>query len=211
MGIFRKYYGISDNIKENGYAGFMERFPILFQNKDKSDRETCMCLGIGCPVGWYYILEQLCTELEYSNLESVAKLGVAIVAEQVKEKYGTLRFYFDVRNVDSNGKIDNEHNFPNTPYNTYGYVKNVSVSDNEMWGLRISLVCASFDIVLQNNTEELNKIGNFNKNRYIDFRLDNFLDFHIGYDYKEGYDCSLFDCPRTLVDNKLEFCLINPP
>lgn len=98
-------------------------------------------------------------------------------------------------------KIDNEHNFPNTSYNTYAYIKNVSVSDNEMWGMRISLVCAAFDTALQNNTEELNKIGNFDKNRYIDFRLDNFLDFHIGYDYKEDND-SLFDCPRTLVDNK---------
>lgn len=74
-------------------------------------------------------------------------------------------------------KIDNEHNFPNTPYNTYAYIKNVYVSDNEMWGLRISLVCAAFDTALQNNTEELNKIGNFDRNRYIDFELDNFLDF----------------------------------
>ena len=107
--IFRQYYGISDKIKENGYSGFMERFPILFQNKDKPMTETCMCWGIECPKGWYYILEQLCNELEYSNLDYVAKWGMAIVAEQVKEKYGTLRFYFDVRNVDSNGKIDNEH------------------------------------------------------------------------------------------------------
>lgn len=99
-------------------------------------------------------------------------------------------------------KIDNEHNFPNTPYNTYAYIKNVYVSDNEMWGLRISLVCAAFDTALQNNTEELNKIGNFDRNRYIDFRLDNFLDFHIGRDYKEDYNDSLFNCPRTLVDNK---------
>ena len=109
MGIFRQYYGISDKIKENGYSGFMERFPILFQNKDKPMTETCMCFGIECPKGWYYILEQLCTELEYSNMESVAKWGMAIVAEQVKEKFGTLRFYFDVRNVDFTGKIDFEH------------------------------------------------------------------------------------------------------
>ena len=109
MGIFRQYYGISDKVKENGYSGFMERFPILFQNKDKPMTETCMCWGIECPKGWYYILEQLCNELEYSNMDYVAKWGMAIVAEQVKEKYGTLRFYFDVRNVDSNGKIDNEH------------------------------------------------------------------------------------------------------
>ena len=71
MGIFRQYYGISDKVKENGYSGFMERFPILFQNKDKPMTETCMCWGIECPIGWYYILEQLCTELEYSNMESV--------------------------------------------------------------------------------------------------------------------------------------------
>ena len=99
-------------------------------------------------------------------------------------------------------KIDNEHNFPNTPYNTYAYIKDVLISDNAMWGLRISLVCAAFDTSLQNNTEELNKIGNFDKNRYIDFRLDNFLDFHIEYEYKEDYNDSLFDRPKTLVDNK---------
>ena len=99
-------------------------------------------------------------------------------------------------------KIDNEHNFPNPPYNTYAYIKDVSISDNAMCGLRISLVCAAFDTVLQNNTEELNKIGNFNKNRYIDFRLDNFLDFHIEYEYMEDYNDSLFDRPKTLVDNE---------
>lgn len=109
MSIFRKYYGISDNIKECGYDGFMERFPILFQNSSKSPIESCMSFGIECPVGWFHILEQLCTELEYSNLESVPKWGVAIVAEQVKEKYGTLRFYFNVRDVDINGKVDFDH------------------------------------------------------------------------------------------------------
>lgn len=100
-------------------------------------------------------------------------------------------------------KIDNEHNFPSTPYNTYAYIKNVSVSDNEKWGLTLSLVCAAFDTALQNNTEELNKIGNFNRNRYIDFRLGNFLDFHIEHDYKENHNYSVFDwLPRTLVDNE---------
>ena len=99
-------------------------------------------------------------------------------------------------------KIDNEHNFLNIPYNTYAYIKDVFVSDNTMRGLRISLVCAAFDTALQNNTEELNKIENFDKNKYIDFRLDNFLDFHIEYVYNEDYNDSVFDFPKTLVDNK---------
>ena len=101
-------------------------------------------------------------------------------------------------------KIDNEHNFPNPPYNTYAYIKDISISDNAMCGLRISLVCAAFDTALQNNTEELNKIENFDKNKYIDFRLDNFLDFHIEYVYNEDCNDSVFDFPKTLVDNKLD-------
>lgn len=109
MSIFRKYWGISDKIKEKEYDGFMERFPILFQNKDKPESESCMSFGIECPIGWYHILDRLCTELEYSNLESVQKWGVAIVADQVKEKYGTLRFYFNIHNVDESGKVDFEH------------------------------------------------------------------------------------------------------
>lgn len=100
-------------------------------------------------------------------------------------------------------KIDNGHNFPNSSYNTYAYVKDVYVSDNNMWGMRLSLVCAAFDTVLGNDSRELNKIGNFDKNRYIDFNLDNFLDFRIGFSYDDSEnDGCLSDYPRTLVDNE---------
>lgn len=97
------YYGTPNEAKYG--EEFMSRFPILFQNKKLSMKETCMCWGIECPKGWWHILDQLCTVLEFHNLEFKDKYGIAIVADQVKEKFGTLRFYYTVRDVDKDGAV----------------------------------------------------------------------------------------------------------
>ena len=48
-------------------------------------------------------------------MEFVKKYNLAIVADQVKEKFGTLRFYFSVRTVDDDGvlitDVDEDGNF----------------------------------------------------------------------------------------------------
>ena len=94
------YYGVP---KDATWKGFMERFPILFQDSKKDMTQTCMCWGIECSTGWFHIIEQLCTVLEFYNLEFVKNHKIAIVADQVKEKFGTLRFYYTVRDVDKTG------------------------------------------------------------------------------------------------------------
>lgn len=104
--MFHRYYGVPNDAKYG--EKFMSRFPILFQDRKKSMQETCMCWGIECPKGWWHILDQLCTVLEFHNMEFVKNYGVAIVADQVKEKFGTLRFYYDVRPVDENGIVKYE-------------------------------------------------------------------------------------------------------
>lgn len=101
--MFHKYYGIPKDAKYG--EDFMSRFPILFQHRKLSMQETCMCWGIECPKGWYHILDQLCTVLEFLNMEFTKNHGVAIVADQVKEKFGTLRFYFTIRNVNNDGVV----------------------------------------------------------------------------------------------------------
>ena len=95
---FQKYYGIPKDAKYG--EEFMGRFPILFQDNKKSMQETCMCWGIDCPIGWWHILEQLCTYLEFHNQQFSKEYGIAVVADQVKEKFGTLRFYFSIAFVD---------------------------------------------------------------------------------------------------------------
>jgi len=86
--------------EENPYEGFMEKYPILFQNKDKSMMETCMCWGIECPPGWLTILTELCDKLEFLNEHLAKRFEFQIVADQVKEKYGYLHFYYSIRPFD---------------------------------------------------------------------------------------------------------------
>ena len=37
----------------------IEKYPILFQDKDKSPKETLICFGIETGDGWYKILDDL--------------------------------------------------------------------------------------------------------------------------------------------------------
>lgn len=68
--------------------------PDIFQQKDLPMSQTCMCWGIECGDGWYPIIKSLCLAIE--NIKYNYK-GVHVFATQVKEKYGTLRFYYSMR------------------------------------------------------------------------------------------------------------------
>lgn len=66
-----------------------EKYPIIFQQKDLPMNQTCMCWGIECPDAWYGLLDNMCKEIT----ELCEMYDISIIATQVKEKYGTLRFY----------------------------------------------------------------------------------------------------------------------
>jgi hypothetical protein len=67
------------------------KYPEIFANRHKSMQETCMCWGFECGDGWYDLIDNLCgliqNHIKWSKCEQV-------VAEQVKEKFGGLRFYY---------------------------------------------------------------------------------------------------------------------
>jgi len=44
-----------------------EKYPLIFQDKDKSMQETCMCWGIDCGDGWYWLLDKLCSNLQWNT------------------------------------------------------------------------------------------------------------------------------------------------
>ena len=61
--------------------------PTLYQRRKLSPQVTCMCWGIEPGDGWFDIIMDLSRTLEpYAISDGVR-------AEQVKEKFGTLRFY----------------------------------------------------------------------------------------------------------------------
>ena len=61
-----------------------KKYPNLYSGKDKSIRESLIPFGFEHGDGWYDIIDELSAKLE--------KLGC--VADQVKEKFGGLRFYY---------------------------------------------------------------------------------------------------------------------
>ena len=61
------------------------RFPKLYQDRRGNMTQTCMGWGFDCGDGWFQLLWNLGLHLEAVSPESVAV--------QVKEKFGTLRFY----------------------------------------------------------------------------------------------------------------------
>lgn len=73
------------------------KYPEIFRGRYDDMRTTGMCWGFDCGDGWYNIIDATCAMImnrEYNNkLNNVTMPPV--VATQVKEKYGTLRFYYN--------------------------------------------------------------------------------------------------------------------
>ena len=65
-------------------------------NRNKDMKETCMCWGFECGNGWFTILDQLMGNIQHhidwkNRTEEVV---TQVTLDQVKEKFGTLRFYY---------------------------------------------------------------------------------------------------------------------
>jgi hypothetical protein len=85
-------------------------YPKLFVNRHAPMTETCMCWGFECGDGWFNIINTLCdniqSHIDWRNetRELLLKDNPynrpipdeihQVVVDQVKEKYGTLRFYY---------------------------------------------------------------------------------------------------------------------
>ena len=63
----------------------VKKYPNLYKEYGGDPGKTCMAWGIACGDGWYKLIDELSAKLE--------PLGV--VAAQVKEKFGGLRFYLE--------------------------------------------------------------------------------------------------------------------
>jgi hypothetical protein len=74
-----------------------EKYPLIFQDKDKPMNETCMCWGITTGDGWYMLLDKLCSSLQWSTDRNSYP---QVIADQVKEKFGGLRFYYHTQETE---------------------------------------------------------------------------------------------------------------
>jgi len=66
------------------------RYPEIFRDFGGDMRWTCMAWGIDCGDGWFSLLDKMCKDVtELSNGKDIQ-----VIATQVKEKFGGLRFYY---------------------------------------------------------------------------------------------------------------------
>jgi len=79
-----------------------KKYPKIFRQRSLPITETCMSWGFECDDGWYWLLDMLCGLLQWDIDHN--KHG-QIEAVQVKEKYGTLRFYTDSSDDKQEGLI----------------------------------------------------------------------------------------------------------
>jgi hypothetical protein len=95
------------------------KYPKMFRDRNKPMNETAMCWGFQCGEGWFDIIDSLCEALTHTYTTSIKvdeedgkRLGIEpsvydgktnyyceiiqpqVVVDTVKEKFGTLRFYY---------------------------------------------------------------------------------------------------------------------
>ena len=65
----------------------------MFVNRHKHMTETAMCWGFDCGDGWFDLIDRLCGTIQgYIDQNPHLELK-QVTVDQVKEKFGTLRFY----------------------------------------------------------------------------------------------------------------------
>jgi hypothetical protein len=77
-------------------AQLCERYPKMMVNRNRSMMETTMYWGFECGDGWFNIIDQLMGNIQH-HIDWRNRKGevvAQVTVDQVKEKFGTLRFYY---------------------------------------------------------------------------------------------------------------------
>lgn len=67
-----------------------QRYPLIFAERNLPMTQTCMRWSISCGDGWFDLIDRLCERLQFWTDHYKAP---QVVALQVKEKFGELRFF----------------------------------------------------------------------------------------------------------------------
>ena len=73
----------------------VKKYPKILRDYKGDMMQTCMAWGMECDDGWYELLDKCMEKLQYfCDICSKGGTKVQVVASQIKEKYGTLSFYY---------------------------------------------------------------------------------------------------------------------
>ena len=80
-----------------------DRYPLIFGELGLPVAESAMGWGIATGNGWYHLIDGLCAQLQRDTDQGGAP---QVIATQVKDKLGTLRFYTRAANDRQSAMID---------------------------------------------------------------------------------------------------------
>ena len=110
-----------------------EKYPKIFVNRHADMSTTAMCWGLEVGDGWYNLIYTLCEALTYTYTTSIKvdeedgkHLGIKpyadnyyftveppqVIADQVKEKFGGLRFYYHLEYNERNNYLLETEKYP---------------------------------------------------------------------------------------------------
>lgn len=87
-----------------------EKYPKIFVNRNADMRETAMCWGFSCEDGWFRLIDQLCQSLQWNTDKNKYP---QVIADQVKEKFGELRFYYHTSYDDKDAESEKNNTYFN--------------------------------------------------------------------------------------------------
>ena len=109
------------HMNEKLQSDLVKAYPAIFKNVGGDETKTCMHWGIECNDGWYDLIYCLCHSIQrHCQVENTRYIPetdkyefvvegdpeyVQVVAAQVKEKLGELRFYVDGGDATTEGMI----------------------------------------------------------------------------------------------------------
>lgn len=71
------------------------KFNYMFDNRHLGAKKSNMCFGFECGDGWFQIIAELCGKID-AYLADKMDLKKSFKVNQVKETFGSLRFYVSV-------------------------------------------------------------------------------------------------------------------
>lgn len=74
-----------------------EKYPDLLEGYKKSPRESCLAFGCEHGDGWYWLIDNLLEFIKASKQE--------VKVDQIKEKFGGLRFYYSGGDLRIDGAV----------------------------------------------------------------------------------------------------------
>jgi len=125
------------------------KYPKIFKQKDLSIKDTCMAWGIMCNDGWYFIIDELCDFIQ-GYIDCRNRLDdetfPQLEATQVKEKFGSLRFYYIGGDDTLQGAVHFVENLTNCICEDCGSTEDVKQTKG--WIITLCKVCT--DEAIQN-------------------------------------------------------------